>query len=541
MTEDRFSKYDILSLPDLEPERSYESEGSAAAGKEYKYTKTPNKFLKTIDDLDNVYNMADLLPAELSAIIKRISNVLSIDSQGKMIIKMRDERNKKTPEDDKTNKPNNNDDGKYIINKADDNDGGNGIYNGDIFSATPQFSIEVEPSDSLVDIARSSFEDDDNDIKRYFTSQMTQLCARFFQIMTTLADESGMPDYSYLMYDFDGTAVTTDDENQRHLIDNIVKNQVLYDQKIRQMNLLHTAENTLIMTRAFNSAEAQRERYLGEKYKRNMPDMSSSFSNDILEAERSEANEKYKQTAYNMYKYLDSATKYTNELLNMKIDDASAKSQLSNTGSDIFAQTPPPTPVQDEIDDGYETTKKQTEAGKKYIKEQMKDSKKASELDNGMGSGSYGNGSDSGVLGGGNVEPAIVWKALRAAGYNEIATAAIMGNIQIESHFNTGADNGSHRGLAQWDYSGRWAALEDFAQSKNKDPMDGGTQIDFLVYEAENTRYPEECCPAKMNSFGSVEEATHQWLKYFEGALGQADTERAEAANLAYNQFKGSK
>ena len=83
MTEDRFSKYDILSLPDLEPERSYESEGSAAAGKEYKYTKTPNKFLKTIDDLDNVYNMADLLPAELSAIIKRISNVLSIDSSGK--------------------------------------------------------------------------------------------------------------------------------------------------------------------------------------------------------------------------------------------------------------------------------------------------------------------------------------------------------------------------------------------------------------------------------------------------------------------------
>ena len=44
-----------------------------------------------------------------------------------------------------------------------------------------------------------------------------------------------------------------------------------------------------------------------------------------------------------------------------------------------------------------------------------------------------------------------------------------------------------------------------------------------------------------MNSFGSVEEATHQWLKDFEGALGQADAERAEAANLAYNQFKGSK
>ena len=41
-----------------------------------------------------------------------------------------------------------------------------------------------------------------------------------------------------------------------------------------------------------------------------------------------------------------------------------------------------------------------------------------------------------------------------------------------------------------------------------------------------------------MNSFGSVEEASHQWLEYFEGALGQADAERADAGNQFYNKFK---
>lgn len=540
MAEDRYSKDDILSLPNLEPQRNYKSDGSADTAEPLKYSFKENKLIKIIDDLDAVYNMADLLPPEIAAIVKRISDVLSVESQGKLILKIRDKD--KTTDDtiEIKNNPQTDDDS-YIVTPQDDDDADDDTYTGDLFSATPQFTIEVEEAQTLVELAESAYEDDDTDIKRHFTTQMTQLTARFFQIMTTLANESGMPDYSYLMYDFDGTAVTTDDENQRHLIDSIVKNQILYDQKLRQMNLTHTAENTLIMTRAFYAAEKQRERYFGEKYKRNMTDMTSGFSNDILEAQRADAQEKYEQSAYNMYKYLDSSAKLTGELLNMKIDEASAKAQLSNTGSDIFATSDPPTAVEDEVDDGYEATKQQTEAGKKYVEEQMKDSKKASELDNGVTSGtSTGSGSFSGTLGGGNVEPSTVWKALRKAGYNDIATAAIMGNIQQESSFNTGANNSNmYMGLAQWDYNGRWAALQQFAASSKRDPMDGGTQIDYLVYEAENTRYPEECCPAKMNTFGTVAEATHQWIKYFEGTTADEDR-RANYAQQFYDKYKGT-
>lgn len=264
-------------------------------------------------------------------------------------------------------------DGTWIIGgQHEPNDGDYDVD--DIFSAPPTFTVELEPTDSLVDLARKAYRDDDLDIKADYVAKMTQNIARFYQVMSTLAVDGGMPDYSYLMREFDGTAVSTSDANQRHLIDYICKNQIIYDQRLRQMNLTHTAENTLVMTRGFSAAEAQRERYFGEKFKANMNDTASTLSNDILEKERQNANKKYKEAAYNMYKYLDSAAKYTNALLNIRIDEAAAKVQLSNTGSDIYAITPPPPPTADNIDDGFETTQKQTEIGEKYVEEAQKDS-----------------------------------------------------------------------------------------------------------------------------------------------------------------------
>lgn len=257
-------------------------------------------------------------------------------------------------------------------------------YVDDIFSAEPEVEIEIEPTESLVDLARKGYMQDDADIKEHYTTMMSQLSQRFFQVMTALAEDSNMVDYSDLMQDFDGTAVTTSDPNQRHLIDEICRNQVLYDQKLRQMNLTHTAEHTLIMTRAMTAAEGERERYLSEDYKTNMPTISSGLSNDVLQKVREDSEKKYQNAAYNYYKYLDSATKYTNSMLNMKIDSAIAKAELANTGSDIFAVTPPPEPLPDNVDDNFDTVNKYQDKQQKMIDEQKKDSKKGSELDDGI-------------------------------------------------------------------------------------------------------------------------------------------------------------
>lgn len=275
----------------------------------------------------------------------------------------------------------------------------------DIFSAEPEVEINLLPTDSLVDLARKGYMQDDADIKEHYTTMMTQISQRFYQVMTALAEDGNMLDYSDLMQDFDGTAVTTDDPNQQHLIDEICRNDVLYDQKLRQMNLTHTPEKTLVMTRAMTAAEGERERYLQSDYKTNMPTIVSGLSNDLLQKAREESEKKYKEAAYNMYKFLDSATKYTNTMLNMKIDSAIAKAQLANTGSDIFAITPPPQPLADNTDDNFDTTVKHQETAQKFIDEQKKDSKKGSEVDNGASSGG-GSGGSGGSSAGGPVGPA---------------------------------------------------------------------------------------------------------------------------------------
>lgn len=78
-----------------------------------------------------------------------------------------------------------------------------------------------------------------------------------------------------------------------------------------------------------------------------------------------------------------------------------------------------------------------------------------------------------------------VWFALRGAGYSEIATAAVMGNIANESGFDpqkVEAGSGIGFGLCQWSF-GRRDSLEAYIASKGVDNGDVTTQIEFLLGE----------------------------------------------------------
>lgn len=78
-----------------------------------------------------------------------------------------------------------------------------------------------------------------------------------------------------------------------------------------------------------------------------------------------------------------------------------------------------------------------------------------------------------------------VWDSLKARGYSDIATAAVMGNISCESGFRVDAiekGNSIGFGLCQWSF-GRRTNLENWAKSQNKSPSDLGIQIQFLLGE----------------------------------------------------------
>jgi len=538
MTEERYDKHNILAIPDLTPERSYESEG-VVQSPDFRFpTQKPVRELKIIDDLDELSALADLVPPEIGDIIRNINKVLSEDSQGKLIIELQRERDEAAKGSEPTvdSGGHDNNDGVWSVDV--DHNGGDGDYEvDDIFSSAPAFTVEVAPSESLVELARKAYKDDDLDIKTNYVSMMTQIIARFYQVMSTLATDGGMPDYSYLMRDFDGTAVKTSDENQKHLIDSICKNQIIYDQRLRQMNLTHTAENTLVMTRGFSAAEAQRERYFGEKFKANMNDTASTLSNDILEKERQRANDKYKDAAYNMYKYLDSATKFTNALLNIRIDEGAAKVQLSNTGSDIYAVTPPPPPTADNIDDGFETTQQQTEAAVKYVQDAQKDSVTGAQAMNGYSPGGGGGPARSVSA---TAETKSIFNALIGLGYNDVAACGIMGNIQQECGFNV--ESGRYEsqaacGLFQWGNNcdgGRWQRL----LSMYPDPAcwNAGNQLSYMFWECENGY--STCLPATLNNFSTPEEAAVHFEEHFEGAGIANNENRMSYARQFYNLYK---
>ncbi|MGO3702347.1 MAG: phage tail tip lysozyme [Candidatus Saccharimonadales bacterium] len=74
---------------------------------------------------------------------------------------------------------------------------------------------------------------------------------------------------------------------------------------------------------------------------------------------------------------------------------------------------------------------------------------------------------------------------LTGKGLTGAQAAGIVGNLMQESgpDLDTKATNGTHTGIAQWDNGGRFANLQKYATSKNKDPFAIETQLEFIGVE----------------------------------------------------------
>ncbi|AJK48328.1 phage tail tip lysozyme [Burkholderia plantarii] len=149
-----------------------------------------------------------------------------------------------------------------------------------------------------------------------------------------------------------------------------------------------------------------------------------------------------------------------------------------------------------------------------------------SPVDASSGTTGAGSGTPITSLGGDNANQ--IASALKDAGYNNTAIAGILGNLQQESGLqpdinqggatggpssNNADDNAHGYGLAQWGGS-RKEALEQFAQQQGKPVTDLGTQVQFMIQEANNMPGLKDA----MNSAGSPQAAAATWCQQFEGA-----------------------
>ena len=167
-----------------------------------------------------------------------------------------------------------------------------------------------------------------------------------------------------------------------------------------------------------------------------------------------------------------------------------------------------------------------------------------------------------------------IWNRLRAKGFSENATAAIMGNMQAESAFRSNNvedryhtaswktdeyytamvdngiyskndfmyDAGSHYGygLCQWTYPSRKGCLYDFALKKygvsisNED-----MQLDFLEKELKED-FPSLLNTLKSNA--SIDKMTEDYMKIFENPddkSQRAINYRVGLAKDIYNKYAG--
>lgn len=125
----------------------------------------------------------------------------------------------------------------------------------------------------------------------------------------------------------------------------------------------------------------------------------------------------------------------------------------------------------------------------------------------------------------------VVWDYLKAAGYSDIQTAAIIGNLYQESGLNPARveSNGEGIGLVQWSF-GRKQNLINYASSKGVDWSDLETQLEFLVSELDSKQFYQPYKDTFMNPY-SVNEATEAFCFGFERP-------NKEKANLSFRQEK---
>lgn len=118
-------------------------------------------------------------------------------------------------------------------------------------------------------------------------------------------------------------------------------------------------------------------------------------------------------------------------------------------------------------------------------------------------------------------------------GLTSAQIAGILGNMQVESSFDTSAWNSGEGalGLSQWE-GGRLSALRAFAASRHTSASDLNTQLDFLMSELNGN---ESGALAQLKAANSAEAAAAAFDQYYERSSGSSrGTRMADAQNI-YN------
>lgn len=372
------NKNNLLYVPKTELERHYESSGIF-------YDKTPDLIKNTpivenktniIDDLNELKSLIDFLPDGLAFIKDSIDKLIELQEYHFNKDNNNEEDNDSDTPDDTNNEtdddikvPNitppdeiidnsTNEEQNDINDDSNNNNENNNINNDNNIDFTEDYEVTnnelidlpdffpnktnidinfVEPK-SLIQIAQEDYKRDTLDLNEYYLQKLQIVLQQYFQKMLAIGQECGVMNIKNLIKDFDGNAVNINDKNLLHLKDHVIRSQILRDQKTRLFKLTHNVDNTLNHIRSWHASEQERERYYSEEYG-DSETYLNNCSNTLLVQSRKRYDNNYKQSLYNMFKYLDSSVLVTGEILSLVTNEAQAKGKMLKEGIDIFVSS----------------------------------------------------------------------------------------------------------------------------------------------------------------------------------------------------------
>lgn len=157
---------------------------------------------------------------------------------------------------------------------------------------------------------------------------------------------------------------------------------------------------------------------------------------------------------------------------------------------------------------------------------------------NTSGPAGLGNHASAQPIGAGQkVTASEIYQYLLRKGFTPEQAAGILGNMQVESGFDTGAYNPGEGaiGLCQWE-GGRRTNLEAFAAAQGKPVTDWHVQVDFMMHELQGT---ESGAYGQIKAANSAGAAAAAFDQYYERSSGAARGQRVANANSIASSMAG--
>ena len=345
---DTEAKKDILYKPLIDIDRDYSTDGKLASDTEYKISEkstyiypTRSEILKknsqsVVSGLLKVIDVIEALPLELPEIFRNILepmtflselNSLEIDSiyEEDIIAQLEGRGIETYPSRSVISSI---ESGTYIDNEAAETDA---TYRPlDIEIST----IAAKPVSSQ---CREQYLNDLTDITIEFTKNLNGAMQGYLYPLSTILNELGLDSPDYLNFEYEGESVSGIDRNLMHLNDRIVIQEAVTCQMSALMAKTHNQSVLLDAIRAFDAAEALRERYYSEEYNLNIRSDTDIFNNNLLKKSRESSEAAYRQAKINLFKFLDSSVEILKDICSKKLEAQEAKAILLKNDINIYA------------------------------------------------------------------------------------------------------------------------------------------------------------------------------------------------------------